>query len=199
MPKRIHFALGAAVLAAAALITTGCKPQSNHPNQLNRFDGAAYDSLVLAHGSLVSLKTSVQQQYPALAPDFNKVAEAYNTAVAAYSIYRMTGATEGAMSTALHNLTLSLVLLVGEVEINLHRTDLRPATAKISAQTDYSASELLTALQLAAAIASLVPATQAEAQAAEAILAATRQALTEWRAVANAPINLAWLTPIDAI
>ena len=199
MLKRINLSISAAVLAVATLMTGGCTPQSNHPNQLNRFDGAAYDSLVLAHGSLVSLRTTVQEQYPALAPSFNKVAEAYQTAVAAYSIYRNTGATDLTMSTALHNLTLALVLLEGELEADLHRTEFRSASAKIGAQSGYAPSELLTALQLAATIASIIPQTAAEARAAEAILAATRQALTEWRAVANTPINLAWLTPIEPI
>ena len=175
MLKRINLSISAAVLAVATLMTGGCTPQSNHPNQLNRFDGAAYDSLVLAHGSLVSLRTTVQEQYPALA------------------------ATDLTMSTALHNLTLALVLLEGELEADLHRTEFRSASAKIGAQSGYAPSELLTALQLAATIASIIPQTAAEARAAEAILAATRQALTEWRAVANTPINLAWLTPIEPI
>jgi hypothetical protein len=39
----------------AFLLASGCGSQPPHPNQLNAFDGATYDSLTVAHGALSSL------------------------------------------------------------------------------------------------------------------------------------------------
>ena len=206
MFRKLTLSLSAAALVASALLFSGCSPQSNHPNQLNRFDGAAYDSLVLAHGSLVSLRSSVINRYPALAPKFNNVAEAYRAAVVAYSIYRSNSTIEVTTSTALHNLTLALILLEGELQASLSKDSGQlapdaPAAGSVSsrAQTAYSPSELLTVLEVAATVASSIPAAQKHADAAQAILAATGQALLEWRTVASAPIDLAVLSPIDSI
>lgn len=199
MLNKFTSAFMAAGLAAVTVFTSGCSPQPNHPNQLNRFDGAAFDSLVLAHGSLVSLRTSVQDRYPNLAPAFNKTADAYRMAVAAYTAYRVTGATELTLSNSLHKLTFALVALEGQLEANLHRTEIQNTASRLEGQASYIPSDLFSVLQLAASIASFVPATQGEAEAAGALLAAAHQALSEWRTVSKAPINLDWLSPVEPI
>ena len=210
MFRKLILPFSATALVACALLFTGCSPQPNHPNQLNRFDGAAYDSLVLAHGSLASLRTSVAERYPSLTPKFNNVADAYRAAVTAYSLYRSNASMEFTASTALHNLTLSLILLEGEIEATLRHgsgpaaltaaaasTSNSPANA--SSQPAYPPSELMTVLEFAAAIAGAIPETQHEADAAQTILAATRQALTEWKASSSAPIDLDLLPPIESL
>lgn len=199
MFNKIQLTLGAAVLAAALSFATGCSPQANHPNQLNRFDGAAFDSLVLAHGSLVSLRTSVIDQYPQLAPQFNKVAEAYRLAVIAYTAYRKTGATELTLAKSLRNLTEMLIALESELQADLHKPEIQDASASADTQEKFAPSEFLRTLEFAATIASIIPQTEEEARAAGTILAATRQALAEWRTVAKAPINVAWLAPVENI
>ena len=197
MLQTFKFALGSAILVAAISLNTGCTPPSAHPNQINKFDGAAYDSLVLAHGSLASLRESIPQDYPKLAPSFNKVAEAYRTAVIAYSLYRSNANAQVNLSNALHTLTLTLVALETDLGVDLHSGSSTNGTAQ--AHISYSPSELLVELELAASIASVIPATQAEAKAAQVILAATRQAFAEWQAVASQPIDLSLLQPIEAI
>lgn len=199
-----HFKLVAAsvVLVASGFLLSGCKPQSSHPNQLNKFDGLAFDSLILAHGSITSLRASVANQYPSLAPQFNKVAEAYAAAVSAYSTYRTGASSDFATASALHDLTLSIVALEGEFEAMFRGNGQSVLAEKMSARAVsgiYSPSELLTALQLSVVVASAVPGLEGKAVAIQVILDAATQALGEWKAMASEPIDLSKLQPVPAI
>lgn len=198
--------LTALTLAAAAvtLFTTGCN-QPSHPNQINAFDGASYDSLTVAHGALLSLRVQVSTNYPQYIPVFNEAAAAYSTALDAYTVFRVNG-DSAAVSVALSNLAVSIVALEDTFQADLHVAPktvlkLRARAAKLRADAgpQITISEILTDLELAATIAEAIPATQPYSGLAAMIIQATQQALAAQAAASGQPIDLSTIQAIPAI
>ena len=196
-------------MALAALLTfTGCKTQPEHPNQLNTFDGAAYDSLTLAHGALGSLRAQVSSRYPRYAPVFNQSAAAYSAAFNAYTVYRLTaGASDQAeVSAAIANLAVSIVVLENAFQGEMHVPapsviQIRGKAKQIRAAAglNVTVADILTELEIAAAIAETIPQAQPYAALAGIVIAATNDALSAEKSAAGQPIDLATIQPIAAI
>lgn len=194
--------------AAALLITTGCKDQPNHPNQMNAFDGASYDTLTLAHGALSSLRSQVSTLYPQYASEFNEAAAAYSTAAAAYSLYRTqaTSAGQAQVTNAINNLTLSVVVLENTFEADMHvsaendrRIRAEAAVFRKAAGSHISAADILTALEIAASVAETVPSAEPYAKLAAMVIAATDAALNAEDAAAGQLIDLSTIQSIPPI
>ena len=93
------------------LLTCACGTQPSHPNQINTFDGATYDTLLLAHGALTSLEATTSVSYPKYTPIFNQAAAAYNVASVAYASFRTTQASQAEVAVTITNLTVAMVAL----------------------------------------------------------------------------------------
>lgn len=78
------------VFLLAACATTNTTPA--HPNQINAFDGAAYDTLITVQASLNQAKTLIGS-YPQYKTDLNIALLAYNEAIAVYEVYHVSVAT----------------------------------------------------------------------------------------------------------
>jgi hypothetical protein len=203
---KLKWATAAASLFLATFMTTGCHVQLSHPNQINAFDGAAYDTMVLAHGALLSLRAKVATDFPEYAPVFNGAIEAYNTAVVVYSTYRNSAGNESSVSTALGNLTVGITSLESALLHDLpvdgqHSAQIRRKAQKIRAQASahLSAADIFTQLEIAASIAALVPTAGEYATLAKVILDATQGAITAVQAVADKPIQMSVIAAITPI
>ncbi len=195
------------LVIAITLIATGCNQQSKHPNQINDFDGATYDSLTVAHGALTALSTQISSNYKQYAPQFDEAASAYSTAFTVYSQFRTDVNNQASATEAMNALTISIIALETSIAQELHT----PATAAKNAhrkaaamraraaQRNISVSDVLTELEIAATIAQAVPAASPYASVASMVIDATSQALAAYTASAGQPINLATIQPIPAI
>ena len=191
------------VLAIALSMATGCNPQTKHPNQINTFDGASYDSLTLAHAALASLRTSVSTTYPQYKTVFNEAATSYTTAFEAYSVFRTIPADQSSAALAISSLTASLVYLENSLQTDLQ---VPPATVqhvrsraiqvRSTIGTKITISDILSELEIAASIAATVPATQPYAVLAELIIHATEQAIAAAESNSGQPIDLNLIAPI---
>ncbi|MBV9084582.1 MAG: hypothetical protein JOZ62_18055 [Acidobacteriaceae bacterium] len=207
---RTKYKLAAAFCAIfpTALISTGCKTQPAHPNQINAFDGTSYDSLTLAQGALTSLRVQVSTGYSQYAPEFNRAAAAYSTALNAYSIYRtaVMASNQAQVSVAIQNLTISIVLLENTFEADMHASPTttqkirsRAARLRSGDGANVSAIDILTELEIAASIAEAVPQAQPYAALAAVVIAATDEAVAAENAAAGQPIDLSTIQPIAPI
>lgn len=205
---KFKFAALSVATMAALLTTAGCKSQPDHPNQMNTFDGASYDSLTLAHGALVSLRAQVSATYPKYAPDFNQASAAYSTALAAYSLYRTAAnaSSQAQVTAAINNLTLTIVVLENAFEADMNvpaqkdsQIRAEAAILRAAAGGNISAADVLTALEIAAAIAETVPGTQPYAGLAAMVIAATDEALNAEDAAAGQLIDLSTIAAIPPI
>ncbi len=195
--QRIGSVAGTLTLIAGILCTTGCHNQPVHPNQINVFDGATYDSLTLAHGVLTSLRASIPQGYPRYRPAFNDSVKAYNDALTAYTFYRETQ-NEGGLAPSLSNLTAAIVLLETALQSELHVPPGQTAAVRTNAlhirqraaRANISVSDVLAELQIAAAIAQTIPAAAPYYPLARTIIDATTFALNAEEAEAGKPIDL---------
>ena len=202
-----HFKLPAfAVVATAFFLSSGCNPQPPHPNQLNAFDGAAYDSLTLAHGALASLRMQVSKSYPMYSPVFNEAATAYSAAYDAYSLYRTNPSDQSKVSAVIRDLALSIVALESAFESDLHvspkiilKLQRRSLTIRKTAGPNASVADILTALEIAAAIAQSVPLTQPYSGLAVIVIDATQHALAAEQAASGQPIDLLTIQPVSLI
>ncbi len=208
MRNKFKLAASSFAMAAAFLTMTGCKTQPDHPNQVNTFDGGTYDTLTLAHGALESLRVQVQGTYPQYAATFNQAAAAYSTAFDAYSLYRSaaTATSQAQVSVEIGNLAVSLVVLENAFEADLHvstATDaaIRAKAGRIraAAGTDVSVADILTELEIAAAIAESIPQAKPYAALAAMVIAATNEALSSEAAQAGQPIDLSTIQPLATI
>ncbi|MBV9222499.1 MAG: hypothetical protein JOZ45_22440 [Acidobacteriaceae bacterium] len=207
MFSKLKLATAAASLLLATFTTTGCHVQSPHPNQINTFDGAAYDTMILAHGALTALRASIATDFPHYAPEFNKAVDTYNAAVVMYSAYRSSSEVEPSVSNALGNLAVSITALEGALVSDLHvdaqrSAQVRKAAQKIRARANahITIADVLAELEIAASIAAAVPATEGYATLAKVIIDATGAALVAEQAEAGKPIRLdaiAAITPIQ--
>lgn len=197
-----------ALAIAAALTFSGCHSQPSHPNQINTFDSATYDSLTLAHGALSSLRVQIASNYPKYASQFNEAAAAYATAFNAYSVYRTiaSSSNQAQVNVALQSLTLSIVVLENAFESDLHvstgiSSQIRARAERIRAAAGSNASvaDILTELEIAAAIAEAIPQAQPYAALAAVVIAATDAALNAEQASAGQRIDLSTIQPIAPV
>jgi hypothetical protein len=189
----------------AFFLASGCGSQPAHPNELNAFDGTTYDSLTVAHGALTSLRAKVVSSYPKYAPVFNQAAAAYAAAFNSYSLYRTT-ANEADISMALANLTVSVVALENALLNDMHASSVnmvkmrRKANAmRARASASVTISDVLTELEIAAAVAKAIPATQPYAALAQIVIDATSQAVAAEAAASGQVIDLSTIQPLAAI
>src|SRR5579875_3429558 len=176
--------VAAGPLLALALLFSGCNSQPNHPNQINAFDGACYNSLTAAHAALVYLRSTIANTYPKYAALFN----------------------EAAASANLANLTVSIVALENAFQADMQ---VPPQTAqrirnqaekiRASARANVTLSDILTELEIAAAVARTVPAAAPYAQLASIVISATAQAVAAETVIAGQPIDLTTLAAIPPI
>jgi hypothetical protein len=195
----------------AVLLLASCEP-SKHPNQISDFDGKTYDSFVLAHGALGSLRETVRSQHPELVPAFNTAAHSYGLAYDAYVVYRLspqTGAPQvsllagvlaSAIQTLEHDLTNGLPVQPGKaMEIRRNAAIRRGKLAASRPRYEMSLIDILTALQTGAQIAQTIPTASPYATLALLVINATESAVNNSRAAANQPIDLSLIAPIAAI
>ncbi len=189
------------------VLATGCGVQPTHPNKLNAFDGTAYDSLTLAHGALTSLRTQVVVSYPKYAPLFNEAADSYSTAFNSYALYRTSPSDSAALTVAIANLTVSIVALENSFQTDMQvspavvegiRKKAKTLRARAAGQ-NVTVSDILTELEIAAAIARAIPAASVYAGLASAVIQATSQALAADAASAGQPIDLSTIQPVAVI
>jgi hypothetical protein len=189
----------------ALFLASGCGSQPAHPNELNAFDGTTYDSLTVAHGALTSLRAEVVSSYPKYAPVFNQAAAAYATAFNSYSLYRTT-ANEADISMALANLTVSVVALENAFLNDMHassanivKTRRKANAMRARASASVTISDVLTELEIAAAVAKAIPAAQPYVALAQIVIDATSQAVAAEAATSGQVIDLNTIQPLAAI
>ncbi len=192
------------ILSLFLMLATGCGTQPNHPNQLDTFDGATYDSLTLAHAALSSLRTQISAGYPKYVPQFNQAASAYAVAFQSYSLYRTDRSNASQLSLAVANLTVSVTGLEAVFQSDMQASpaavaNVQSRAMKIRATARISISNIFTELQIAAAIAQTIPPAAPYAMLAQLVIDATRQALAAQTAAASQPIDLSTISPVPAI
>jgi hypothetical protein len=189
-----------------AIGTVACNTQPSHPNQINTFDGASYDSFTVAHAALASFRLQVATTDKQYISVFNEAAAAYATGFNAYSLYRTTQGNQAAVSVAISNLTFSIVSLENAIQAALHVSpqavlNVRAKAAKLraSASPRISISDILTELEIAAAIARTLPGTQSYAGLAAIVISAAQQALAAQSSASGQAIDLSTIQPIALI
>ena len=105
-----------ALVGLAGCATTSTVP--SHPNQINAFDGAAYDTLITVQASINQAKTLIVT-FPQFKADLNAVISGYNAAQAAYKVYHTTGAGGIVDTTTLQTQLTALVTQVAALLKNL--------------------------------------------------------------------------------
>ncbi|MBV8811306.1 MAG: hypothetical protein JO033_21770 [Acidobacteriaceae bacterium] len=205
MFKTLSF-IPAAVLALALVLGTGCNTQPAHPNQINAFDGATYDSLILAHAALTSLRSEVITSYRKYTPEFNQAVAAYAAAYSAYALFRTQSGAEGSVTVEIDNLVVAVVALESAFEADMHLSPQtianirgRASVIRARAGKNVTASDILTELEVAAAIAETVPAAQPYAKLAALVIAATSDALAAEKSSTGQPITLDSIQPVPVI
>jgi hypothetical protein len=194
--------LAAGLLAVAFSLSTACSPQVKHPNQINAFDGASYDSLTVAHAALASLRGTISATYPQGKAAFNQAAAAYETAFNAYSAFRAVQSNQPQAALAISNLTVSIVDLENTFQSGMNVqptavTSVRGRALKMrAARPQITISDILVELEIAASIAGSVPGTQPYAQIAQVVIQATQTAVQAINSNNGQPIDLTTLTPI---
>ena len=204
---KLHLVAFGLLAIAATLIATGCNQPSKHPNQINDFDGASYDSLTAAHGALTALRSQISTNYKQYGPQFNEAAATYSTAFTVYSQFRTDVNNQATASEAVNALTISIIALETSIQQQLHA----PAAAAKNAhqkaaamrtraaQRNISISDVLTELEIAATVAQAVPAASPYASLASMVIDATSQALAAYHAAAGQAIDLTTIQPVPAI
>ena len=201
-----YVSIVAATAAISLAVATGCNPQPEHPNQIDAFDGATYDTLTLAHAALNVLQDRIATNYRQYIPVFNEAAAAYSSAFTAYSIFRSNQNIQSSVTVAMGSLTVSIVALESAIETDLHVSPatvvaLRGKAAKIrdSAGVNPAIADLLTELELASSMAATIDGSQPYADLAATVVNATQQALAAENAAAGQPIDLSTIQPIPPI
>jgi hypothetical protein len=192
-----------AMSALAFVIAAGCDPQPSHPNQLNAFDGAAYNSLTLAHAALTSFRVQIPTIAPQYIPVFNDAAAAYRTAFDGYSTFRSQPTSQDAVSAAVASLTASIVSLENAFAEDwqvspqaISKIHQRASIVRGRASERLSVSDILAELQIAAAVAAAVRGEPIYSEIAAIVVEATSQALAAEKATAGQPIDLTTIQPV---
>lgn len=190
----------------AIVLTTGCNTQPQHPNQLNAFDGATYNSLTLAHAALASFRVQISAGLPQYVPVFNEATAAYATAFDAYTSFRSQSGSRTTVTAALANLLTGIVSLENAFANDMHanaravrRIRRTAAGVRARAGKNVTISDILTELEIAASVAETIPAGQHYGQIAAMVIEATSQALIAEDATAGQPIDLTTIQPVPAI
>ncbi len=206
MLTKFRLAASSVVMTAALLITAGCNTQPDHPNQINAFDGACYDSLTLAHGALASLRTELAGSYPEYDSAFNQAAGAYSIAFDAYSVFRTDLKKQPDVTVALGNLALGIINLENAIQTDLHvsqntaqKVQRRAAKMRAMAGSSVTAIDILTELEIAASIAETVPSDKPYAELAALVIGATQHALAAEGAASGQPIDLSTVEPVTPL
>jgi hypothetical protein len=189
------------------LFASGCGTQTSHPNQINAFDGATYDSLLLAHGALTSIKANVTASYPKYAPIFNQAAASYNAAYTAYSDFRVQPASQAEVAVMIGNLTVAIVALENVFQFDMQASPASVANVRAHAkrlrasakQAGVTISDILTELEIAAAVAHTISQAGPYAALAEMVIESTSAAMTAEIAATGQPIDLSLIQPIAPI
>jgi hypothetical protein len=208
--KTSHKLLGHLVTSIgiiATLVAIGCGTQSAHSNQLNAFDGAAYDALTLTQGALESMRVPIASTYPRYTSAFNDANKAYWTAVTAYRAWRSSTAnSQGDVATSLGNLAAAVVNLEAAIESDFEAAPM--ITAKMRSQAEefqakanvaLTVPDVLAMLKVAAAVAQSVEPTETNAPLAEIIINGTQSAIERVTAIANQSIDTTTLAPVAPI
>lgn len=195
-----------AALAATLILCTGCNPQPAHPNQINTFDGASYDSLTVAHAALLSLRSSVSTSERQYITPFNEAVQTYGTAYSAYVAYRAAQTNEPALVLAIVNLTATIQSLERAFQLDMKATPENIAAARAKAVQFHAAygkritvSGILTDLEIAASVAAGIPATQPYSTLAEIVLQMAQDAMSAFGKSSGQPIDLSTIQPIAPI
>lgn len=204
---KFHFVAFGLLAIALTLIATGCNQPSKHPNQINNFDGATYDSLTVAHGALTSLRMQISANHKQYGPQFNEAAATYSTAFTVYSQFRTNVTTQATATEAINALTVSIIALEASIQQELHTPaavskDAHQKAAAMrarAAKRNISISDVLTELEIAATVAEAVPAASPYANLASMVIDATSQALAAYNSAAGQPIDLSTIQPVPAI
>lgn len=196
----------AAIFAAILIFCTGCSNQPSHPNQINAFDGASYDSLTVAHAALVSLRASVSTTQPQYVVPFNEAVQTYATTYNAYVLYRAAQTNESALALAIADLTTCITSLESTFQIDMKAAPADVAEARMAAarfQTKFSnritVSEILTELEIAASVASAIPVTEPYSSIAAIVIKMAQDSLAAFSANSGQPIDLSTIQPVAPI
>lgn len=205
MPHNLKLSLfGLATFAV--VLSTGCNTEPAHPNQLNAFDGATYNSLTLAHAALTSLRVQVPTVAQQDVPVFNEAAAAYEVAFNAYASFRSQPTNTVTVTTAIVDLTVGVVSLENALTVGMKAdsqaaAEIRLKAFKLRARIGdkVSVPDILTELEIAAAVAETIPAAQPYSQIAALVIEATSEALAAENATAGQPIDLTSIQPVPQI
>jgi hypothetical protein len=197
----------AALPVLGILLASACSIQPSHPNQINAFDGATYDTLLLTHGALTSLEASVTASYPKYAPMFNQAAASYTAAYTAYVGFRIQPASQAEVSVMMGNLTVSIIALENALQSGMQASPAKMASVRAHAkrlrtsakQAGVTISDILTELEIAAAVARTISQTGPYAALAEIVIESTSAALAAEIAAAGQPIDPSLIQPIPSI
>jgi hypothetical protein len=196
----------AAIFVAVLIFCTGCNNQPKHPNQINVFDGASYDSLTAAHAALASLRSSISTTHQQYIAPFNQAAESYSTAFAAYGVYRTIQADQTPLTLAIANLTVSIVSLENTFQNDMNASPAEVQRVRVQAtqirsrvRSQITVSDILTELEIAASIASTIPATQPYSGLAALVIKMTQQSLAALSASSGQAIDLSTIQPLPPI
>lgn len=196
-------------ILVACLGFTGCGSNAPYTNQLNAFDGDAYSSLTVAHAALLTMRAQVVASYSKYTDEFNLAATSYNTALTAYTTFRQAPeANQAQVAAAIANLTVSVVALENAIQADLHVSQaqinkVRAKAAKIRAHAasanNLNLANILTALQIAASVAAVIPGASPYAALAEVVISATSQAVAALQAQSGKTIDLSLISAVPAI
>lgn len=205
MPHHLKLSLFG-IATFAVVLFTGCNTQQQHPNQLNAFDGATYNSLTLAHAALTSLRTQVPTAAPQYVTEFNEAAAAHEVAFNAYASFRSQPTNTVTVTTAIADLTVGIVSLENALTTGMKAdsqtaAEIRQKAFRLRTRIGgkVSVPDILTELEIAAAVAETIPAAQPYSQIAALIIEATSEALVAENATAGQPIDLTSIQPVSQI
>jgi hypothetical protein len=118
----------------------------------------------------------------------------------------VTQSNQAAVSVSIANLTVSIVSLEDAIQAHLHispqtvlQARARAAKSRAAASPRISISDILTELQIAAAIAQTVPGTQPYSALAALVIRATQQALAARNSASGELIDLSIIQPVALI
>ena len=196
----------AAIFVAVLIFCTGCNNQPKHPNQLNAFDGASYDSLTATHAALASLRSSISTTHRQYITPFNQAADSYSTAFAVYGVYRTTQSDQTPVTLAIANLTVSIVSLENTFQSDMKASPadvqhvrMQAARFRTRIRSRITVSDILTELEIAASVASTIPATQPYSGLATLVIKMTEQAVGALNANSGHAIDLSTIQPLPPI
>jgi hypothetical protein len=208
MFKTSFYQWAAVALPVLGLVfASGCGSQSSHPNQISTFDGATYDSMLLAHGAMTSLGASITTSYPKYVPIFNQANAAYGAAFAAYSTFRTTPTTQAEVAVTINNLTVAIVAIENAFQLDMQASTTKVAEIRArakrlrgsAAKAGLTVSDILTELEVSAAIAQTIPQAGPYAKLAALVMQTTSAAIVAETSAAGQAIDLTFIQPMPSI